>query len=60
MRAAADILRLVNDETKWVPNAAVVNVGVTMRERFRPTYLLDEEPYMAVTVGFDIDHDEEI
>lgn len=58
-RAAREILAAVNDEALWA-GAENPDVVVLCRERYSPSFLLDTEPYVAVTVGFTIDHDEEI
>jgi hypothetical protein len=59
-RAAREIIAVVNDESKWLGPGDGDDVVVRVRERFRPTFLLTDEPYVLVAVGFDIDHDEEI
>lgn len=58
-RAAREIMALVNAETVWA-DVEGGDVVVKCRERFSPLYLLAQEPYVLVTVGFTIDHDEEI
>ena len=60
MRAAREIASIVNDETKWTGPVDGGDVVVRLRERYRPTLLLTQEPYVLVAVGFDIEHDEEI
>jgi hypothetical protein len=60
MRGAREIIAIVNNEALWAGVEDGGDVVVMVRERFRPTLLLTEEPYALVAVGFDIDHDEEI
>lgn len=60
MRAARDILRVVNAESTWAGVEDGGDVVVRPRERYRPLYLTRQEPYALVTVGFDIEHDEEL